>query len=94
MTKPADIHICSLVVHCLSERLQSVCDEINAMQGASIPYSDEKAKLIVVLEATGEPEMIERMTAIASIYGVVASNMVYQQHESEETIDEEIFSCN
>ena len=72
-------HIASLVVHCRPEKLAAANATIAALPNVEIPASDERAKLVVLMEMRDESELLQRIDDIESVPGVVAATLVFHQ---------------
>ena len=72
-------HIVSLVVQCLPNRMPAVAAEISNIPDAEIPARDERGKLVVLIETDGESRLMERISAIEAVPGVISATMVYHQ---------------
>ncbi len=79
----ATIHIASLLVHATSERRDAVERDIVAMGNAEIAHADGAGRLIVTLETPSEAEIIQTMTDIQLLTGVVSASLVYHQADGE-----------
>ena len=81
----ADVHISSLVVHCRPDAVAGLVDRIGAMTYAEVPEYSESGKLVVLLETPGEAAIIEIVSEIEHLPGVVGAALVYHQIDSSET---------
>jgi nitrate reductase NapD len=75
------IHISSFIVRCLPEKLQQVMAAVEAMPGLEIHGNDPCGKFVALLELDSEKALIETITAIEVIKGVVNTSMVYHHVE-------------
>ena len=80
-----DTHFASLVVHCRPEQLQHAREAISQLDGADVPASDDNCKLVVMLELSSEGALLDRMSSIEQLDGVIAATMVFHQIENLET---------
>ena len=78
-----DVHISSLVVHCRPEVLLEVKDRITAMPDADVPEYAEEGKLVVLLETTSEARIMQRISEIEHLPGVINAALVYHQIDSD-----------
>ena len=78
---PERIHISSFVVRCLPEKLQQVMAAVEAMPGLEIHGNDPCGKFIALLDVDSEKALIETITAIEVMKGVVNTSMVYHHVE-------------
>lgn len=84
----SEIHIVSCVVrtvHDCSGKVLSALERISCCQ----VYAQAQGKLVVVLEGTGIAVIVEAITAIRNIKGVLSVELAYQ-HAEEETAMREI----
>lgn len=72
-------HIASLVVHCRPERMAEVAKAINALPAASVPERDPQGKLVVLLEAGGEKQLVDSVSEIERLPGVIGAGLVFHQ---------------
>ena len=74
-------HISSFVVRCLPERLQYIMDTVGSFPGVEIHGSDPCGKFVALLELDSEKALIDTITNIELIKGVVNTSMVYHHVE-------------
>ena len=72
-------HIASLIVLCRPECLVETEAAITALPTASVPEADPLGKLIVLLEASGEGELVNSIRDIEQLPGVISASMVFHQ---------------
>lgn len=82
LSPAAEAHICSLVVHCRPEQVSSVSAAIAAMPGAELHHA-ENGKLIVTLETRSDQEVMDGLTGISFLPGVLSAALVYHHVEAE-----------
>jgi nitrate reductase NapD len=76
----AEIHISSLVVHCLPQLAGTIAGRIAAIPGAEL-RGGAGGKIIVLLETSNEAEIVERLNAIQILDGVLAATLVFHHVE-------------
>jgi periplasmic nitrate reductase NapD len=83
----SQIHISSLVVHCRADVVEAVIAAINHMPDAEVPQHSEQGKLVVLLETANESHIMQRISEIEQLSGVINTALVYHQidDETEET---------
>ncbi len=81
VTASSPTHIVSLVVHCRQEAILSAAQTIAALPSVEVPATDERGKLVVLLELPDESELLARITDIESVEGVVSTTLVFHQSE-------------
>lgn len=87
---PPELHIASLVVHALPQRLPDVRAAILAVAGSEIHGASDTGKLVVTLEAPSTDDMMARISEIQRCDGVLASALVYQHADTLAAMNEEI----
>jgi nitrate reductase NapD len=74
-------HISSFVVRCLPERLQDIMATVGALPGVEIHGDDACGKFVALLELESDKALVETITTIELIKGVVNTSMVYHHTE-------------
>ncbi|WP_454673661.1 chaperone NapD [Achromobacter pestifer] len=87
---PPELHITSMVVHALPQRLPDVRAAILAIVGSEIHGASDTGKLVVTLEAPSTDDMMARISEIQRLDGVLASALVYQHADTLAAMNEEI----
>lgn len=77
-----NIEIVSLVVNAFPQHLEEVAREVAALPGTDVHITDQKGKLIVVLEASTQGEIGSVANAISGIRHVLSAAMVFQATEN------------
>ena len=72
-------HISSLVVHCRPEAMTAAIKHIEAMPHAEVPESDPNGKFVVLLETEDESTVLEGISQIQQLRGVINATLVYHQ---------------
>ena len=83
-TTAGSAHIASLVVQCLPRNLDSTRSAIEALDGAEVPETDERGKMVVLLECHSEGALLDTIRDIEHTSGVISANMVFHQLDEEE----------
>ena len=86
----AEIHIAGAIVHVPPRRLLHARAAIAQMTGVEIRATDDRGKLVVVIEAESAPTVLDRLDAIRQVDGVLSVLLVYQHAESAQSMDEEV----
>ncbi|MEH6584122.1 MAG: chaperone NapD [Halioglobus sp.] len=76
-----EFHISSFVVRCLPERLQDIMSTVAALPGVEIHGDDACGKFVALLELDTDRALVETITEIELIKGVVNTSMVYHHAE-------------
>jgi nitrate reductase NapD len=76
-----EFHISSFVVRCLPEKFQDIMATVAALPGVEIHGDDDHAKFVALLELDSDRALVETITEIELIKGVVNTSMVYHHAE-------------
>jgi nitrate reductase NapD len=79
----SEVHISSLIVHCRADAVATVIAGISAMPDAEVPEHSDQGKLVVLLETDNESGIMERISAIENLPGVINTVLVYHQIDNE-----------
>ena len=85
----AELHVSSLIVHVRPERLATVAAGIERLPGTEIHQRTESGKLIVTLETATTGAVLDQITAIQDLPGVVSAALVYHQWEAANQAESE-----
>ncbi len=83
-----DLHIASCVARVLPESIAATSAAIAAVIGCPISATDEKGKLVIVIEGGSTGALLDQMDQIRTIKGVLNVEMVYQHAEEESVMKE------
>lgn len=75
-----ELHISSLIVHGRPADLADIRAAVAAMCGVEV-HAAEAGKIIVTLETANEQEIIDRITTISLLDGVLSAVLVFHQVE-------------
>lgn len=78
-----EVHISSLVVHCRPDSIDRVKTEIENIPEAEVPEYSDEGKLVVLLETSNEGRIMQRISTIENLAGVISAALVYHQIDSE-----------
>jgi periplasmic nitrate reductase NapD len=73
------VHISSLLVRADPQKLDQILAKIATMSLAEVPISDPAGKIIVLLETDKQSEIVDAMTQLQLMDGVVNASLVYHQ---------------
>jgi len=76
-----EVHISSMVVLASPDGLQSVKDNIDALEGVEIHGESESGKLVVVLESDSQTHITDVIEKINNFRHVLNTSLVYHQIE-------------
>lgn len=83
-----ELHIISLVVHVVPEKLATVERQLCAVGGLELHGSHPSGKLVVTLEAPLAGVILERVAQIQQIPGVINASLVYQHADARQSFDQ------
>ncbi len=77
------LHIASLLVHVRPEVMPQLKDNLRQLPAVELHQESALGKLVVVLEANNEQQILERIGQIGSLPGVLNAALVYHELLSE-----------
>jgi len=81
-----ELHVSSLIVHINIKKSDSITEKINTQPGTEVISVSPEGKVIVVLEASNQGEIMKVIDAINTFDGVINTGLVYHEFETlEET---------
>ena len=83
-----EIHISSLVVHVVPDRLAEVENQLLDIGDLQVHGTHPSGKLVVTLEAPGAGEILDHIAQIQQIPGVINASLVYQHADSRQSFDQ------
>ena len=75
------VHITSFIIRCLPDQLQSVMASAEALPGVEVHGSDPAGRFVALLEGASEHVIMQNVSAIESIQGVINTSMVFHQED-------------
>jgi len=82
--KEQELHISSLIVHINIAKSTTIKTGINKLNGAEVITISEQGKVIVVLEAPNQRDIMEVIDTINELDGVINTGLVYHEFEKIE----------
>lgn len=82
------IHIASLLVQVQPDQLAPVRDWLAEQPGAEIRGEDAAGKLVVVLESSGERQILDVIESAERREGTLSANLVYHEIISAEDAEQ------
>lgn len=73
------VHITSLLVRADPQKVESILAEIATIEMAEVPMTDPSGKIIVTLETENQGAIVDAMTQLQLMDGVVSAALVYHQ---------------
>ena len=73
------VHISSLVVHCLPGKFEQVLANVKKMDQVEIHAPDPVGKFVVLLETDNEQGILAMIDQIQTVNGVLNTTMVYHE---------------
>ncbi|GAA3531552.1 chaperone NapD [Zobellella aerophila] len=83
-------HVASLVVHCRPERLAAAQQTIVALPGAETPVTEERGKLVVLLEGPSQKSVVSLIEQIALLDGILSTTLIYHEFAELEAGEEQV----
>lgn len=82
-----ELHVTSLVVQVQPEKMAEVRQQIMAIKNAELSVNND-VKIVVIVEGESQKSLMDDISLINAIPGVLSATMVY--HQSEELNEDEI----
>ncbi len=76
---PEALQIASLILHCRPERLPAVKANLALLDGLEIYQESPQGKLILVLEAEREEQILDTLGQLQNLPGVLNAVLVYHE---------------
>lgn len=76
-----ELHVTSLIVQVQPEKMAEVRQKIMAMENAELSVNNE-VKLVVVIEGPTQKSLMDDISIINALPGVLSATMVYHQSEA------------
>lgn len=76
---PECIQIASLIVHTRPELLPQVKNQLSRLPGLELHQESPQGKLVVVFEAADERRLLDGITAVQNLPGVLNANLIYHE---------------
>ncbi|NRB19047.1 MAG: chaperone NapD [Rhodobacteraceae bacterium] len=73
------IHISSLLLRADPQKLEQILADIAKIELAEVAMTDPSGKIIITLETGNQSQIIEAMTQLQLLDGVVNASLVYHQ---------------
>ncbi|HCL4111233.1 TPA: chaperone NapD [Pseudomonas aeruginosa] len=86
---PEALQIASLILHCRPERLPAVKANLALLDGLEIYQESPQGKLILVLEAEREEQILDTLGQLQNLPGVLNAVLVYHEilHDDDDSND-------
>ncbi|KND60900.1 periplasmic diheme c-type cytochrome, NapB [Candidatus Burkholderia verschuerenii] len=84
-----DYHVAGVVVHARIESLRDVVRALETLPGAQVHGESADGKLVLTLEAHSARHIAERLSAVQALPDVIGVALVYQQHETVDSQNED-----
>jgi periplasmic nitrate reductase NapD len=83
-----EMHIASLVVHVVPDALRSIERALVAYEDMQVHGTHPDGKLVVTLEGSTASEIMDQVSQIRQIEGVLNVSLVYQHTEPRQLLNE------
>ena len=90
VTMKQEFHVSSLVVLTQPSLRHQLADEIATLEGAEIHAVSDEGKLVVTLEAPHAREILDCVSQIELLDGVINASLVYQHVENWQSLNQEV----
>jgi nitrate reductase NapD len=74
----AELHIASMVVHCVPSRLEAVAQLLSGLPGAVVHAMTPEGKAVVTLEAGSSGDITMNVARVQRLHGVLSALLAYQ----------------
>ena len=83
-----EVHIASCVAYVKPEAVEGTVRAITGTRLAEVPRTDERGRLVVLIERASSAEVLDVIDAIRALDGVLAVHLAYQHAEPESDLQE------
>lgn len=87
-TMTEEMHIASLVVHVVPDALRSIESALAAYEEMQVHGTHPDGKLVVTLEGSTAADIMDQVSQIRQIEGVLNVSLVYQHTEPRQLLNE------
>jgi len=84
----SDIDICGVLVRSRSENVPEVRGRLEKIPGVEVHATSSDGRLIVTVEGGPDRNTLDTVTDLLNVQGVIATSLVYQYSDSDETEQE------
>ena len=84
----AEVHIAGCVAYMRSEALKGIVDAIESSGLAEVPRTDERGRIVVLIERASAAQVLDSIDTIRALPGVLAVHLAYQHAEAEADLQE------
>jgi nitrate reductase NapD len=89
----AQLHIASIVVHCVPQRIASLTQSLAALPGAVVHAVTPEGKVVVTLEADSGEVITSSVAGVQQLQGVLSAALVYQCADDLAVMNQEMPEC-
>jgi len=87
------VHISSVLLTARPQLLKDITTALGAIEIAEVAHMDPVGKIIVTLETTNEFEIVQALTDMQLLDGVVNASLVFHQIDESDDTDETSQTC-
>ena len=73
------VHISSLLLRADPQKMDQILEEIATIEMAEVPVADPSGKIIVTLETENQGKIVEALTQLQLLDGVVIASLICHQ---------------
>jgi periplasmic nitrate reductase NapD len=84
----SEVHIASCVAYTRPEATAAIARSIEGTRLAEVPKTDDKGRMVVLIEGPNAGHVLDAIDAIRALDGVLAVHLAYQHIEDESEMQE------
>lgn len=84
----SEVHIASCVAYARPESTAAIVRAIEGTRLAEVPRTDDKGRMVVLIEGRSAGQVLDAIDAIRALEGVLAVHLAYQHIEDESELQE------
>jgi periplasmic nitrate reductase NapD len=83
----SEVHIASCVAYTRPEATAAIARAIEGTRLAEVPRTDERGRMVVLIEGRSTGQVLDAIDAIRALDGVLAVHLAYQHIEDESEME-------
>jgi periplasmic nitrate reductase NapD len=84
----SEVHIASCVAYARPEAAAAIARMIQGTRLAEVPRTDDKGRMVVLIEGRSTADVLDAIDAIRALDGVLAVHLAYQHIENEAEMEQ------
>jgi periplasmic nitrate reductase NapD len=89
----AQLHIASIVVHCVPPRIAALTQSLLALPGAVVHAVTPEGRVVLTLEADSGEAITSSVAGVQQLQGVLSAALVYQCADDLAAMNQEMPEC-